>query len=126
MNKYSIDTAASVIVLEVKLTARSSAIGRFVLDTGASNIVLPWKLARAIGIMIDPDNMVHTTTATAVETVPEVVIPEVQVLGKSAKNVIGIIKDLPIEARVDGLLGLSFLRHFRLLVDFRDRFITLE
>lgn len=118
MAKLKFNPHASVILVDVKLSARFSIIGRLVLDTGASYVVLPWKLADAIGVRIDPKKFTHTTTATAVETVPEITIPQMTVLGKTIRNVEAIVKNLPPSAPVDGLLGLSFLKHFKLQIDF--------
>lgn len=126
MPKLKFDPKASVVVVDAKLTAKLSEIARLVLDTGASYVVLPWKLALAIGISIDPNRTVQTTTATTVETVPKVIIPKVTVLGKEIENVEAIIKDLPPEAPVDGLLGLSFLKHFKLQIDFSHGELDLE
>lgn len=126
MHTVRFNSSTSVIVLDVKLKAKGTTIGKLVLDTGASFLVIRWKLAQAIGLTFDPNRIIKTTTATAVETVPKVVIPEVEVLGKTARNVEAVIKDLPIESHVDGLLGLSFLRHFKLEIDFKKGLLSLE
>lgn len=47
------------------------------------------------------------------------------VLGKKIKNVEAIVKDLPPEAPADGLLGLSFLKYFKLTIDFKKGFLSL-
>lgn len=116
-----------LIVVNARIRSRLSSIATLlVFDTGASLVVLPWKLVSAIGIKIDPDITVQTMTATAVETVPRVVIPEMTAFGKTVKNVEAIVKDLPPEAPVDGLLGLSFLRNFKLTIDFKKSVLSLE
>ena len=115
-----------VIVVNARIKASIVTIARLVLDTGASYVVLPWKLTEALGIEIDPAKTIQTTTATTVETVPKVVIPEISVLGKVAKDVESIVKDLPPESPVDGLLGLSYLKNFKLEIDFKRGELTLE
>ncbi len=126
MQKITFDPSSPVIVLDVSIKGKRTAVAKLVLDTGASCVVLRWKLIYAIGLTIDPGKTTQTTTATTVETVPEVTIPEISVLGKSAKNIKAIVKDLPPESHVDGLLGLSFLRNFKLTLDFQKGFILLE
>lgn len=114
------------IVIDAEITSRTSTITRLVLDTGASFVVLPWRLAIAISLRIDPQKTIQTTTATTVETVPKVTIPKISVLSKTATNVEAIIKDLPPEAPIDGLLGLSFLKHFQLKIDFPQGELNLQ
>ncbi len=126
MQSITFNPSSFVIVLDVGLTGSRVGIAKMVLDTGASYLVVRWKLMSAIGIKIDPQKTVHTTTASSIETVPKVIIPEVIVLGKRVKNVEAIVKDLPPESHVDGLLGLSFLRNFKLTVDFKKGLLSLE
>lgn len=114
------------IIVNVFIKATHPTIAKLILDTGASRLVLPWKLATTIGLSIDQDKITPITTVTTVESVPEVNIPEVTVLGKTVKNVKGVIKDLPPQAPADGLLGLSFLKHFRLTIDFRKGLLSLD
>lgn len=115
-----------LIIVNARIKSRLATVSALlVFDTGASSIVLPWRLVSAIGIKIDPDETVQTTTATTVETVPRVIIPEMSVFGMTVKNVEAIVKDLPPEAP-DGLLGLSFLKHFKLTIDFPKGLLSLE
>ncbi|MEK7166303.1 MAG: retropepsin-like aspartic protease, partial [Patescibacteria group bacterium] len=94
-------------------------------DTGASLVMLPQWLTYELGIKIDPAKYLQTSTASSIIKVPQVVIPEIIWLEKSVKRVTAIVKDLPSETGVDGLLGLSFLKHFRLDIDFRKGILTL-
>ena len=126
MSKTPFNPQNSVIIIDAVIKAQKSAITHLVLDTGASTVVLGWRLTTAIGIVIDPKRVTHTTTASAVETVPQIVIPEINALGKTIKRVPAIVKDLPPESGVDGLLGLSFLRHFRLTIDFPAGILQLD
>ena len=49
-----------------------------------------------------------------------VTVQSVSVLGKRANDVKAVVHDLPQRSYVDGLLGLSFLKNFRLAIDFRE------
>lgn len=47
-------------------------------------------------------------------------------MGKSVDNLEVLCHDLPPEAKVDGLLGLNFIRHFNIAIRFRDGVIDIE
>lgn len=116
-----------LIIVNARIKSKLSTIAAsLVFDTGASSVVLPWKLVSAIGIKIDPDKTIQTTTATTVETVPRIIIPEMTALGKTVRNVEAVIKDLPPQSPAEGLLGLSFLRNFKLTIDFKKGVLSLE
>ena len=85
------------------IKAKSKTLSRLILDTGASRVMLPWRLAKAIGLNIDPKRVVQTITASKIEEAPVVILPEINTLGKTVKNIEVLIKDLPPESHVDGL-----------------------
>lgn len=116
----------SVIIIEAVIKADSKTLARLIVDTGASRVMIPRRLAEAIGLITNPKKVVQTITASKVEDAPLVIIPEINALGKTVKNVEALIKDLPTEATVDGLLGLSFLKHFKMTIDFQKGELTLE
>lgn len=125
MSTLKFNSSQNTLIVEAIIKARITAIARLAVDTGASLVVLPWKLISAVGIHIDQKNLVETTTASMVESVPQVIIPELIVLRHKIKNVSAIVKDLPPESPVEGLLGLSFLKNFRLDIDFRKGILYL-
>lgn len=118
MSTLKFDPNSPAILLDAEIEGKIVLHATFVLDTGASYVVLPWRIITGLGIPIDQKKLVSTTTATTVESAPVVSIPRVTVLGKTVRKVTCLVKDLPPESGVDGLLGLSFLRHFSLTVDF--------
>lgn len=126
MSQLKFDPAANSIIVSADIKASLPTVAKLVLDTGASYVMLPRKMISAIGIPIDPTKTIQTTTASTVETVPEIIIPEISILGKKVKNVKAIVKDLPPQAPADGLLGLSFLKHFKLTINFKKGLLKLE
>lgn len=126
MSTLKFDSSTLSIIVNADIKGSHPTIARLVLDTGSSFVVLPWNLVTSIGIKINPANTVKTTSVTTVETVPKIIVPEIKVLGKSVKNVEAIVKDLPPESPADGLLGLSFLKHFKLAIDFKNGYLSLE
>ena len=97
------------------------------LDTGATYTVIPWDVAERLGY--DPavaTRRVVITTASAIERVPLIVLERMRVLDVEAREVEVVVHDLPPKSRVDGLLGLSFLRRFNINLSFREGFLELE
>jgi len=121
------DPEAPFIPLKVEIKSRRGVeIATLALDTGSTYVILPWRLATALGLKFDPTKTVKTTTVSTVENSPLTFIPQVTALGKSVRDVPCLIRDLPRESGVDGLLGLSFLRHFKLKIDFKKGILGIE
>ena len=92
---------------------------RMALDTGASLTVIPWSAAETLGL--DPARSrrrVRFMTGSGMEAAPVLTIHAIEVLGVRVDHVPVLCHDLPQRSLVDGLLGLSFLRHCRLAIDF--------
>lgn len=126
MSQLKFDLSSPSIIVSADIKADFPTTAKLILDTGASYVVLPYDLVSRIGIPIDPKNTVRLTSVSTVETISKIIIPEMRVLGKRVKNVEAIVKDLPPETPADGLLGLSFLKHFKLTVDFKKGLLKLE
>ena len=98
-----------------------------VLDTGATYTMVSWELAEGLGLKPEKaKKWINLTTASTVERAPVVRVKAVTVLGRKAKNVEAAVKNLPKEAYVDGLLGLSFLKNFDLRINFKGGVLELN
>jgi hypothetical protein len=53
-------------------------------------------------------------------------VESILVLGKHVKNCEVLIHDLPETSRVDGLIGLSFLKNCKIKIDFQKGVLELE
>ncbi len=85
------------------------------MDTGASYTQLPWRILHAIGSDPKPDaGVITVVTSSGVEVPPLTRVKRLRAFGKFVDNLEVLCHDLPPEAKVDGLLGLNFLRHFNL------------
>jgi len=125
MAQLKISVDSPIILVDAELVGRITIHARLVVDTGASLVILPWWMAVGLGLSIDPKRLVSASTASAVESAPFTTIPQVSVLGLSVKRVPCMIKDLPAQSGVDGLLGLSYLRHFKITLDMQSGLLTL-
>ncbi|MGA1796657.1 MAG: TIGR02281 family clan AA aspartic protease [bacterium] len=127
MPRYRFDAKLPIITLYAKLEGKITVKPKLALDTGATYVMIPWEIAEVLGL--EPElsgERVDIVTASGVEKVPLVTLKSVTVLGKEAKMVKAAIHDLPPRSYVDGLLGLSFLRNFKVSLDFRQGILEIE
>ena len=97
-----------------------------ILDTGAVYTVIAWDVARDIGY--DPavaERRISIVTANGVVGVPLLRVERMEVaeLGINAVDV--VCHDIPEIAGIEGLLGLSFLQHFRMLIDYPGSVLSI-
>ena len=121
MGATHFDPTGAIIPVLVELEGEVTQILTMAVDTGATYVIIPWRVAEALGH--DPATVrqrVEITTASGIERVPLITVRSVRVAGETLQHIPALVHDLPPQSRVDGLLGLSFLRHFRLLIDFQD------
>ena len=69
---------------------------------------------------------IDMTTASGTEKTPLITVDCISVLEKEARDVPCIVHDLPKTSRVDGLLGLRFLRRFKFCLDFQKGVLEIE
>lgn len=128
--RFRFDPAPPAIVVFAVLQGRVAEQRRrlrLVLDTGATYTMIPWEIARALGYHPERSRrQIQLLTASGVVYAPLVTLGEVQALGQAIAPLDVLVHDLPPAARVDGLLGLNFLRHFKLTLDFPNGLLTLE
>ncbi len=121
-------TNDAVIVVNVLVRgSKNGKLIKMVVDTGASITSIPSDIALAIGI--DPSKStkrIEIITASATEYVPVVIVPCVQFLGFTLKNVEIACLNLPPRSTVSGLLGLNILKKFNLSFNFRQGLIEIE
>ena len=99
---------------------------RLALDTGASGTLI--NMAPLLAAGYDPSlapNRVQVTTGSSVEYVSFFPILRLTALGQARTNFDVLAHTLPPSAKIDGLLGLDFLRGQLLTLDFRAGQITL-
>lgn len=120
--RYKLDPEAPVIVLSVTLEGEGiKKKNEMALDTGATYTIIPWEVAEILGYepAVSKDR-VAMVTASGVERAPLITLKSISVLGMAVSNVQTIVHNLPEKSYVDGLLGLSFLRRFKICLDFQN------
>jgi clan AA aspartic protease (TIGR02281 family) len=90
-----------------------------ILDTGAVYTALAWDVAKDIGY--DPAVSEHRTpiiTANGVIEAPVITVESIKLADLWAGAVDVVCHDIPEITGIEGLLGLSFLKHLRTLIDY--------
>lgn len=120
--------AIPLVVKHVKLFGHSGTIQvDMILDTGAAFTVISWADLKIVGY--DPaisSERQEIITANGVIEVPKVNIEAIAVGDTKAFGVEVICHDIPELAGIRGLLGLSFLKHFRTIIDYKNDYLELS
>lgn len=97
------------------------------LDTGSSLTVLTPQAVREL--KMDPERPLEyrrTFVWRNSYQAPILLIPRLRVFGREVRDLEVACGDLPPALNIDGVLGLNFLRHFDLRVNFREKYIELQ
>jgi len=97
------------------------------LDTGAAYTTISWDTAKDLGY--DPagsPERVSIVTANGVIEVPKLAVRRIIFRELIAKHVEVICHDIPELAEIEGLIGLSFLQHFRVVLDFKKSVLEIK
>jgi len=126
--RFEFDSALPIIVVEVELEgAKVTERVRMALDTGATYTMIPWEVARALGLNPEVSmKRVDIITASGSERVPLVNLKLLALFDKKVEDLEVAVHDLPSRSYVDGLLGLNFLRNFRISMDFGRGILEIE
>ena len=105
---------------------------RAVLDTGATDCLVPLQDARALGYdaYFDPFTRVGVGVTGVAKTdifeTDEIILEEVAVADLVAKNVKAMTHELPRSSGVEGVVGNSFLQYFKTTLNFKEGYLTIE
>ncbi|MBM4032190.1 MAG: hypothetical protein FJ291_10435 [Planctomycetes bacterium] len=122
------DPAARAIVVGAQLWGPAGdTCATLALDTGATTTIVGWHIAALLGYSpAASGELEQLTTASGVEFVPKITVARLLAIGQERVQFPVLCHTLPPSARVDGLLGLDFLRGRRLVVDFRSGLLSLD
>jgi clan AA aspartic protease (TIGR02281 family) len=103
--------------LFIQVKINDKATGHFILDTGATYTTISRRMARQLGLDLEHSEKIAITTANGELDVPKVRLKTVAVNGIEASNVEATVMDFGESNSFVGLLGLSFIQHFKLTLD---------
>jgi predicted aspartyl protease len=117
-----------LVVIPMEIFGPSgSTVLRVALDTGAVYTVASREMLMAIGY--EPDlvrDRIQITTGSGLAAAPKILVQQLDALSQSRFSFPVLAYTLPSGAGVDGLLGLDFLRHRQLTIDFQSGEIILS
>lgn len=96
-------------------------------DTGAAYTTISWEVAKDLGY--DPagsPERVSLVTANGMIEAPKLSVQKVVFRELSIRHVDVICHDIPELAGLEGLVGLSFLQNFRVLLDFKKGILEIK
>ena len=97
----------------------------FVVDTGAGLVVIPPAVARRAHIPLDGAVAVELQTANGRVKVPMVVVEKLEIGSLTARGISAAVQDIKGDGRT-GLLGMNFLRSYKMTVDHNRSMLYLE
>ena len=120
-------TGIPLIVRDVELSGPSGSVWvDMILDTGAAFTTVCWSDLKAIGydpaITADRQEII---TANGIIQAPKLNLSGIVIGTLSAQDVEIICHDIPGLAGIRGLLGLSFLKHFKVTIDYKLNYFEI-
>ncbi len=117
---------ATSLIFEVEVKYKRERIIKMLFDTGASFTVITPKVAEEIGFILSELKTTTLFTASKSENVYQLTLSSLSILDEKVNNLEVRCMPLPKELKIDGLLGLNFLRHFNMGLNFEQGALTFE
>ena len=114
----------NVVLLNVRLNG--DTLVRMLLDTGAKYTIITPELARRLSLNLRGTRRVPVTTATQIEMAALTTVDRIDIHGLVLQDVEIAVMNLPAALGVEGLLGMSFLKRCRLVLDAPNRSLEIE
>ena len=117
-----------IVVRSVKVTGPQGSVRvDLILDTGAAVTTLSWSVLKLIGYDPAVATERHAAiTANGIIEVPKLRVESIAAGDVEAREVEVICHDIPGLAGIRGLLGLSFLKHFRTVIDYQQDYFEIS
>ena len=125
---FPLDPSKPLIPVDVLLEGpKGQQLIRMALDSGATYTIAPQWILHAIGYHpFTTGQTIEFIAAGSVERKPLVTVDAVSAFGVRVAKLPVVCHDLPAQSPVKGLLGLNFLRHFNVHLNFLSGRIELH
>jgi clan AA aspartic protease (TIGR02281 family) len=117
-----------IIIKNVKITGPKGSVSiDLIFDPGAVFTVISWAVLKIIGYdpAIAPDRQ-EIITANGVIEAPKLQVESIIINDVEARDVDVVAHDIPELVGIRGLLGLSFLKRFKTVMDYREGYLEIQ
>ncbi len=117
-----------IVVRNIRITGPKGSVWvDLIFDSGAAFTILSRSILKVIGYdpAVVPERQ-EIITANGVIELPKLRVKSITVDDVEAQDVEVICHDIPELAGIRGLLGLSFLKHFRTVIDFKEGYLEIS
>ena len=112
--------------IPVSAIVNRSVDQNFIVDTGASMVTIPSSTADYLGLAVDERNPMHRVlTASGAKYAPEVTLYSITIDGREVNEIKALVLDIPDQPDL-GLLGLNYLKRFRMDMNMEQGVLLLE
>lgn len=122
-NKITIPVVVNGASVIVPVTFNSSVRGNLALDTGATITVISHRIANNLALRALGASKIGTVGG--IITAPLARLRSLKVGDAEVHDLVVSIHDFSTDPRIEGLLGLDFLKHFHVSLDARRGVLTL-
>lgn len=127
MTRIPFDPNHPILLFDCEIEFKTKHTLTMALDSGASCILI--SEAAAIEIGFDIERIERNTTfgnASQSHLVPKVRLKSFSLGNAKVEDIEALCYTIPEEHGIDGVIGLNFLRHFKVILDFQKGILTLE
>jgi clan AA aspartic protease (TIGR02281 family) len=126
----NVNTMGNVLIVD-NVNLNDAAKVKFIFDTGASYTTISSELARRLKIPTENAPKIKIMTGSDYIYAPKIKLKKIEINGLTAYNVEALVADLPMHNsgsadNIAGLLGLSFMKDFKITVDRPHNQIIIE
>jgi predicted aspartyl protease len=127
MSKYSFPPGSATIICQVTVSAHQTVSALLALDTGATLCQISNNIADYIGLdLSSPIRQIELVTGSDVVRAPVVHLPQLDIFGKTVRQLEVVVRNLPPRARLDGVLGLNFFLDYNLFINYSKGVLVIQ